>query len=412
MAGLSITGQMKVGTLQKRFLEEFGLNLRVYDGRSFADETSTLAAVRKTSGTSNPLSVARNMKVGSLESKFLQEFGLKVQVSGSDDSYLCDDDLTINAAQIADEKKIARKERKGARQADDSGSSTDEFESTDDDFDELLEEEIFDEDEDEDEDEDTLDDDFYHDEQDTSPSLSASGEELAVSFGLDEPDDDGDMSSDIELSVTNSSSEVVRQVRYSTAVLGHDGSPVSFSSSNTEDVVLDPGETESINAYAGYLKSSSTAGARDDLDLIVNCRLMTRDFIKLGTFELPSAGNVHSEDIEIDSDNFSPRANMQIHCAEPDDDGDVNVTVRLLVKNTTNQFLEGVELKAQMLDGDDSEITEASCDELVPPNGMGMLEANSYGSKKELASGQVKITLCVYNQLCSLSTQVKSVPND
>ena len=406
MAGLSITGQMKVGTLQKRFLEEFGLNLRVYDGRSFADETSTLAAVRKTSGTSNPLSVARNMKVGSLESKFLQEFGLKVQVSGSDDSYLCDDDLTINAAQIADEKKIARKERKEARQADDSGSSTDEFESTDDDFDELLEEEIFDEDED------TLDDDFYHDEQDTSPSLSASGEELAVSFGLDEPDDDGDMSSDIELSVTNSSSEVVRQVRYSTAVLGHDGSPVSFSSSNTEDVVLDPGETESINAYAGYLKSSSTAGARDDLDLIVNCRLMTRDFIKLGTFELPSAGNVHSEDIEIDSDNFSPRANMQIHCAEPDDDGDVNVTVRLLVKNTTNQFLEGVELKAQMLDGDDSEITEASCDELVPPNGMGMLEANSYGSKKELASGQVKITLCVYNQLCSLSTQVKSVPND
>jgi hypothetical protein len=403
MAGLSITGQMKVGTLQKRFLEEFGLNLRVYDGRSFADETKTLAAVRKTSGTSNPLSVARNMKVGSLESKFLQEFGLKVQVSGSDDSYLCDDDLTINAAQIADEKKIARKERKEARQADDSESSIDEFESTDDDFDELLEDEIFDEDEDED---------FYDDDQDASPSLSTSGEELAASFRVDEPDDDGDMSSDIELSVTNSSSEVVRQVRYSTAVLGHDGSPVSFSSSNTEDVVLDPGETESINVYAGYLKSSSTAGARDDLDLIVNCRLMTRDFIKLGTFELPRPGNVHSEDIEIDSDNFSPRANMQIHCAEPDDDGDVNVTVRLLVTNTTNQFLEGVELKAQMLDEDDSEITEASCDELVPPNGMGMLEANSYGSKKELASGQVKITLCVYNQLCSLSTQVKSVPND
>ena len=404
MAGLSITGQMKVGTLQKRFLEEFGLNLRVYDGRSFADETKTLAAVRKTSGTSNPLSVARNMKVGSLESKFLQEFGLKVQVSGSDDSYLCDDDLTINAAQIADEKKIARKERKEARQADDSESSIDEFESTDDDFDELLEDEIFDEDEDEDED--------FYDDQDASPSLSTNGEELAASFRVDEPDDDGDMSSDIELSVTNSSSEVVRQVRYSTAVLGHDGSPVSFSSSNTEDVVLDPGETESINVYAGYLKSNSTAGARDDLDLIVNCRLMTRDFIKLGTFELPRPGNVHSEDIEIDSDNFSPRANMQIHCAEPDDDGDVNVTVRLLVTNTTNQFLEGVELKAQMLDEDDSEITEASCDELVPPNGMGMLEANSYGSKKELASGQVKITLCVYNQLCSLSTQVKSVPND
>ena len=403
MAGLSITGQMKVGTLQQRFLEEFGLTLRVYDGRSFADQTKTLAAVRKTAGTSNPLSVARNMKVGSLEAKFLQEFGLKVQVSGSDDSYLCDDDLTINAAQIADEKKLARKERKEARQAGDDGAPEDEAELADDEFDALLEE-ILDEEE--------SDDDNDTEEDKPSPSILESGDELAVSFRLDEPDDDGDMSSDIELSVTNSSSEVVRQVRYSTAVLGHDGSPVSFSSSNSEDVVLDPGETESINVYAGYLKSNCTAGARDDMDLIVNCRLMTRNFIKLGTFALPRSGAVYSENIDLKSENFAPQANMQIHCAEPDDDGDVNVSVRLLVTNTTDQFLEGVELKAEVLDEDDSEITEASCDELVPPNGLGMLEANSYGSKKEIAGGQVKITLCVYNQLCSVSSQVKSVPND
>ena len=403
MAGLSITGQMKVGTLQQRFLEEFGLTLRVYDGRSFADQTKTLAAVRKTTGTSNPLSVARNMKVGSLEAKFLQEFGLKVQVSGSDDSYLCDDDLTINAAQIADEKKLARKERKEARKTGDDEVPADEAELTDDDFD-TLSQEVLDEEE--------SDHDNDLEGGDPSPSVLESGEELAVSFRLDEPDDDGDMSSDIELSVTNSSSEIVRQVRYSTAVLGHDGSPVSFSSSNSEDVVLDPGETESINVYSGYLKSNCTAGARDDLDLIVNCRLMTRNFIKLGTFALPSSGAVYSENIDLESENFAPQANMQIHCAEPDDDGDVNVSVRLLVTNTTDQFLEGVELKAEVLDEDDSEITEASCDELVPPNGLGMLEANSYGSKKEMAGGQVKITLCVYNQLCSVSAQVKSVPND
>ena len=35
----SITGQIKVTTLKKRFLKEFGLTLRVYDGRSFADES-------------------------------------------------------------------------------------------------------------------------------------------------------------------------------------------------------------------------------------------------------------------------------------------------------------------------------------------------------------------------------------
>ena len=403
MAGLSITGQMKVATLQQRFLEEFGLNLRVYDGRSFADETKTLASVRKTSGTSNPLSVARNMKIGTLESKFLQEFGLKVQVSGSDDSYLCSDDLTINAAQIADEKKIARKERKEARQADDHQSSADDFDLSDDDLEQLLEE-VFEEDAE-------IQDD-HADEENTPPSSLEDDEDLAASFFVDEPDDDGDMSSEIELFVRNSSSEVVRQVRYSTAVLGHHGGPVSFSSSNSEQVVLEPGETESINVYAGYLQSGCTAGSRDDLGLIVNCRLMTREFIKLGTFEMPSAGDSHSEDVDIDSDNFASRASIQIDCAEPDEDGDVNVIVRVLIKSTINQFLECVELKAQVLDEEDSEITEASCEELVPPNNLGMLEANTYGTKTELARSQIKIALCVYNQLCSLDTQVSSSPND
>ena len=51
MAGLSIKGQMKVRTLQEGFLKEFGLTLRVYDGREFADPTQTLAQVRKKKGS-------------------------------------------------------------------------------------------------------------------------------------------------------------------------------------------------------------------------------------------------------------------------------------------------------------------------------------------------------------------------
>jgi hypothetical protein len=118
MAGLSITGQMKVSTLQEGFLKEFGLTLRVYDGREFADPSQTLAQVRKKKGNGKALSVAKNMKVGNLEDKFEEEFGLKVQVAGSDDSYLCKDELTLNAAQQEDEKKLARKERKAARQGE------------------------------------------------------------------------------------------------------------------------------------------------------------------------------------------------------------------------------------------------------------------------------------------------------
>jgi hypothetical protein len=44
---LNINGRMKVKTLKSEFKDEFGLTLRVYDGRSFADEDATLASIRK-----------------------------------------------------------------------------------------------------------------------------------------------------------------------------------------------------------------------------------------------------------------------------------------------------------------------------------------------------------------------------
>ena len=98
MAGLSVSGRMKVSTLRKGFQREFGLTLRLYEGKRFADEDKTLANIRTEKGTGGALSVAKNMKVGNLENKFKKEFGLKVQVASSDDSYLCNNDHTLAQA--------------------------------------------------------------------------------------------------------------------------------------------------------------------------------------------------------------------------------------------------------------------------------------------------------------------------
>jgi hypothetical protein len=131
MAGFSMTGQMKVSTLQEGFLKEFGLTLRVYDGRSLADENQTLSQVSKKEGTSKGLSVAKNMKVGNLEKKIKEEFGITVQIAGSDDSYLCENKLSLKAAVDEDGKKLVRKARKEAKQDDVDEDDTPDFENID-----------------------------------------------------------------------------------------------------------------------------------------------------------------------------------------------------------------------------------------------------------------------------------------
>jgi|GEM_PF-1741067 hypothetical protein len=106
---MNINGRMKVKTLRAEFKSEFGLTLRVYDGRSFADDDSTLASIRKGDNKGDEFSPRKSTKVGNLEDKIMNIFGIKVQISGSDDSYLCDNSLALAKALDKDSKKISRK---------------------------------------------------------------------------------------------------------------------------------------------------------------------------------------------------------------------------------------------------------------------------------------------------------------
>lgn len=111
---LNINGRMKVKTLKSDFKKEFGLNIRIYDGKKFADDDATLASIRKKDIKGGEFSPKKNTKVGNLEDKFMDLFGLKIQVTGSDDSYLCNNDLTLAGALEEDEKKMGKKKKSSA----------------------------------------------------------------------------------------------------------------------------------------------------------------------------------------------------------------------------------------------------------------------------------------------------------
>ncbi len=121
---LSIKGRMKVKTLKVDFKEEFGLTLRVYDGRSFADDNATLAAIRKNDNKGGEFSPKRNTKVGNLEDKIMDIFGIKTQVAGSDDSYLCNNDFTLAKALEVDEKLMLKRSKKETKHTIDSNTPT------------------------------------------------------------------------------------------------------------------------------------------------------------------------------------------------------------------------------------------------------------------------------------------------
>jgi hypothetical protein len=79
MAQLSISGRLTVKGLKSQFSKTFGLELRVYKGSKFADESATLASL--SSKKVEDFECKANMLVGNFETKFTNATGLKIQVA-------------------------------------------------------------------------------------------------------------------------------------------------------------------------------------------------------------------------------------------------------------------------------------------------------------------------------------------
>jgi predicted transposase YbfD/YdcC len=99
MADINVSGGMLVGTLRSQFKTAFNATLRVYKGKIFADDKSTLASIRaEGSKKSGDLVIRGNMLVGNFETAFEAAFGIKIQVATPDNSALSDNSITISAA--------------------------------------------------------------------------------------------------------------------------------------------------------------------------------------------------------------------------------------------------------------------------------------------------------------------------
>jgi len=97
MAELSVSGKMLVGTFKKKFKEEYGVGVRVYKGKQFADDTATLASVRtEAAPKGGDVKINARMLVGNLEKKFKEEIGITIQVEDKAGK-LADDALSLAA---------------------------------------------------------------------------------------------------------------------------------------------------------------------------------------------------------------------------------------------------------------------------------------------------------------------------
>lgn len=79
MAEFNISGRMTVKSLRSQFENTYGLELRVYNGSTFADEDATLASI--SAKKVDDFECRSHMQIGNFETRFKDSTGIKVQVA-------------------------------------------------------------------------------------------------------------------------------------------------------------------------------------------------------------------------------------------------------------------------------------------------------------------------------------------
>lgn len=229
-------------------------------------------------------------------------------------------------------------------------------------------------------------------------------------FKIGAPDQDGDMDKDLTVEITNTTKETIHQLRCETIIFGHDGGPILFDKETVEET-LEIGESTTFSPW-GYIKGSATEGSRKDVKVRSSVRLMKRDLIDFGTFEIPLPGEKSCNNLSLKSKFIESDVIVDIVVRPPDEENGCAVEIKVLVKSDSDIFYDNAKALVSMFDKKDSEIDSNYCDDDIPVNGNGMFEVHLYAKKTKLKGANVSVKLDLYTEAALESDERLSEPKE
>lgn len=196
-------------------------------------------------------------------------------------------------------------------------------------------------------------------------------------FVANEPDEDGDIGFDTELTVTNESETNIYQVQYKVWYRDPEGATFDECESY-EDVFLAQGDSHTISAWGRVNQRDLSS---DTISVKGEVKLARRDFCVLGEVEIPGPGSSTRLTKNVNFEWFSGPITLLVSRSEPDSDGDFNLDYKVLIENRSSQYLKVVNLKGQLLDAEGIEIATDETDREIPPQTAAYYPCGFYNPK-------------------------------
>ena len=209
-------------------------------------------------------------------------------------------------------------------------------------------------------------------------------------FENEAPDEDGDISIDLEFEIKNESDKDINLIKYD-LVIEQDGiGTIGGQTRNTEDCLLDAGEVFNGSCWL-RLNQHHMDKNSSEVTVKLYARVYEREFFKLGSIEVPAETNTLATlTKEIDSDLLEPSIIVGM-VRRPDGDEDSKedrLEFKASVTNKSDAYVEDLELRIVLMDrtGAEDDDTYDTVDTLGPHSGT-FIEPSFWGKPKSKLKG-------------------------
>ena len=215
-----------------------------------------------------------------------------------------------------------------------------------------------------------------------------------------------EISYNVETEVTNTSEAPIESVQSYSVLLNSEGQPLISEESDVEEYI-DPDGTAEITLYPGSVPKDLVDA--ENVSVKVVSHLCSIVFLDLPSLSLTDATLEYIKADIGDPIKVGEVLEVASICAwvnKTDEEGESAVTVKVAVRNLTDEHVCKCKIKVRMTASNGRELSESEMDEQIKRNGEKLIDCSLWGvNPKQLNGAKLLLSIACYPTVKTVSAE-------
>ena len=218
--------------------------------------------------------------------------------------------------------------------------------------------------------------------------------------------DEDEISYNVEIEVTNTSEAPIESVQSYSVLLNNEGQPL-ISEESDEEEYIDPDGTAEITLYPGSVPKDLVDAENVSVKVISHlCSIVFLDLPSLSLTDAPLEYIKADIDEPIKVGEVLEVASICAWVNKTDEEGESAVTVKVAVRNLTDEHVSKCKIKVRMTASNGRELSESEMDEQIKRNGEKLIDCSLWGvNPKQLNGAKLLLSIACYPTVKTVSSE-------